>query len=88
MKPQDAEDYLMILQALEKQINRVQALPEYLDPRLETDTGVPERRSYQVLSKAENPLNAWSHKARLARSSAIGKAVGMLTPLTVYAQKS
>ncbi|KAH8887619.1 amidase [Thozetella sp. PMI_491] len=66
MKPQDAQDYLSILQIMGQREARVQDLPEYMDPRLATDPGVPAPRSYSVPSKEDNPLNAWSHRVRLA----------------------
>jgi len=61
MKPQDEEDYLEIVGALEKAIYEVEDLPEYADPNLEPVGGI-EARSYTVPRKEENPLNAWSHR--------------------------
>ena len=65
MKPADAQDYLTIIQTIEKRINHANELPEYFDPRLATLTETSAPRNYTIPSKKENPLNGWSHKVSL-----------------------
>ena len=60
MSSQDEADYLVLIQSYEKAVRFVDQLPEHLDARFKAaDAG---ERDYVAPDKADNPLNAWSHR--------------------------
>lgn len=61
--PEDEDGYLLVLQSAESTAASVNALPEYIDPRL---APVPTTNSPRQFRKVEpNSHNAWSHSAEL-----------------------
>lgn len=61
-KPDDEKDYTLLLNATDAIIKEVDALPDYIDPRLLPDLEDSGERTYERPPKDANPINAWSHK--------------------------
>ena len=69
VSPQHEEAYLLVLQSADATAASVNALPEYIDPRL---APVPTRGGKRVFRKPEdNSHNAWSHLAELVAEKPI-----------------
>ncbi|OAA57538.1 amidase [Niveomyces insectorum RCEF 264] len=76
MKPDDEATYYTLLKGLEESVHRIDALPEYTDPRVVPHSAVPlSKRTYTVPEKTDNPLNAWSHKFELKDDKAIATGI-------------
>jgi amidase len=58
----DADAYLLVLQSADMTAASVQALPDYIDPRLEPVATVGGREYWK---SKQNSHNAWSHQAHL-----------------------
>ncbi len=67
MTPADEADYLELVKAMEAEVLAVEAMPDYVDPRL-MPAPAAATRTYERPAKADNPLNAWSHKVTLSLS--------------------
>lgn len=61
VQPKDGADYLELLRSAVAEIDTVDKLPEYRDPRLTWATE-ENTRTYTKPEPSENPLNAWSHR--------------------------
>ncbi|ERT02891.1 hypothetical protein HMPREF1624_01194 [Sporothrix schenckii ATCC 58251] len=82
MTPQDEADYYTLVKAMEDEVREVEALPAYVDPRLAPSVATPVAdRTYAVPDKADNPLNAWSHRFTLKDAAAV--STGILAGRTV-----
>lgn len=76
MEPQDEADYYTLVKAMEDEINEVEAMPAYVDPRLAPSVALPvSERTYTVPDKADNPLNAWSHRFTLKDETAVSSGI-------------
>lgn len=63
MKAEDADGYYALMQIVDDEVREVEALPDYVDPRLQPSAAVPlSGRKYYAPDKKDNPLNAWSHR--------------------------
>lgn len=67
--PSDAAAYLAILQAADATVQVVDALPDYIDPRLSPTPVVGGARTFQLPDKAVDVWNAWSHLTSLKASA-------------------
>ncbi|CAK7229302.1 hypothetical protein SEUCBS140593_007200 [Sporothrix eucalyptigena] len=82
MTPQDEADYFALVKAIEDEVNEVEAMPAYVDPRLAPCVATPvSERTYSMLDRKDNPLNAWSHRFTLKDDKAV--ATGILAGRTV-----
>ncbi|KAL2000498.1 hypothetical protein VTN02DRAFT_2991 [Thermoascus thermophilus] len=65
-KPDEEKDYTLLLNATDAIIKQVDALPDYIDPRLLPDLEDSGERTYERPPKDANPINAWSHKCHIS----------------------
>ena len=63
VSPEHEEAYLLVLQSADATAASVDALPEYIDPRLAPVPTVGGKREYR--RPQQNTCNAWSHQAEL-----------------------
>lgn len=72
MNLEDSQGYYSLVKAIEDQVEEIDALPEYIDPRL-LPTAIPTTaRAFSVPEKKDNPLNAWSHRVRYQSRISLG----------------
>ncbi|KAI0151805.1 putative amidase [Xylariaceae sp. FL1272] len=67
-KPQDAEDYLVLLRSFEAVMNTVQSGPDYAHPSLEPQP-CTDPREYWTPTAEQNPFNGWIHRCELKSAS-------------------
>ncbi|KAL1891275.1 hypothetical protein Sste5346_007734 [Sporothrix stenoceras] len=76
MTPQDEADYYTLVKAMEDEITEVEVMPAYVDPRLAPSVALPVAdRKYSAPDKADNPLNAWSHRFTLKDEAAVSSGI-------------
>ncbi|KAI1343706.1 amidase signature enzyme [Xylariaceae sp. FL0016] len=83
MTPKEAEQYLATTEAAQASVDLVDAMPDYIDPRLKPDLGLDETsRKYTEALEKENPLNAWIFRTHLEASTPTSK-YGLLAGKTI-----
>ncbi|KAK2781161.1 hypothetical protein FQN53_000772 [Emmonsiellopsis sp. PD_33] len=66
LTPGDAKDYTLLLNAADISVQNVDAMQDYIDPRLVPNLDASGERIYTKPDGAENPINAWSHKCNIS----------------------